>query len=362
MLGHQGLRVSENGAAADDRSERIGRSNVDHHLISNEGGIARLITAGAHLVLCHLDKRPMWVRWQKRRPDAGVAQRHLEGDDGLLGVIPWSLHSTALDVDQGDPHELFDNFAPWADVPSRRGRHFYFDDDQPRRNSKWEAYGCSGDVRSGRGFLILHRDGPERLADALASRKVGAHRLPLDLFELVGYEPVLREPKPKTSIARQPAVVASPINVNLELTRVGRRNIALFDVVRMWAYMQVKGRTIAAWSETVGQYANEQNRRFPAPLRPDEVRMLAWNVASWTWCGGGPLDHGYEAQSRRGQASGKVRRFTTYDRDVAIMARLAAGDRQIDVARAFGVSQGTVSYTRGRLERRRRAPRKYQRT
>ena len=291
-----------------------------------------------------------------------MAQSHLEGDHGALGIIPWSLHSTALDVDQGDPSALFDNYFPWADIPSRRGRHAYFDDDQPRGNSKWSSYGCSGDVRSGRGFLLLHADGPERLADALDRRTYGAHHLPRDLFELVGLAPVLREPKPVTSIARQKAPAVAPINVNLELTRIGHRNIALFDSVRTWAYVQMRPRSIAAWSETVGEYASEQNRRFPAPLLPDEVGMLSWNVASWTWSGGGPLDHGYMAQSRRGQASGKVRRFTTYDRDLAIKARLDAGDRQIDVARAFGVSQGTVSYTRSRLEKRRRAPRKYQRT
>ena len=52
-----------------------------------------------------------------------------------------------------------------------------------------------------------------------------------------------------------------------------------------------------------------------------------------------------------------MRRFLTYDRDRFMVARLDAGDRQVDVAHAFGVSQATVSYTRGRLERRRRAPR-----
>ena len=211
-------------------------------------------------------------------------------------------------------------------------------------------------------FLLLHADGPERLADALDRRTYGAHHLPRDLFELVGLAPVLREPKPVTSIARQKAPAVAPINVNLELTRIGHRNIALFDSVRTWAYVQMRPRSIAAWSETVGEYASEQNRRFPAPLLPDEVGMLSWNVASWTWCGGGPLDHGYEAQSRRGRASAAVRRFKAYDRDVAIKARLAAGDRQIDIARAFGVSQNTVSTARARLERRRRAPREYRRT
>lgn len=326
------------------------------HLTSHPGSVARLAEAGAHFVLCRENKRPLWMRWQRRRPSADVAQSHLDGAHGPLGVVPWSLRSTALDVDQGDPSELFDHYEPWADVPSRRGRHFYFDDDQPRRNSKWEAYGCSGDIRGARGFIVLHRDGPERLADALDRRREGDHRIPLDLFELVGLAPVLREPKPKTRIARQQAVSA-PITINLEQTRIGNRNIALFDAVRTWSYAQMKPRAIAAWSETVGQYANEQNRRFPAPLLPDEVGMLAWNVASWTWCGGGPLDHGFTAQSRRGQASGKVRRFKTYDRNMAIMARLDAGESYRKVAAAFGVHYSTVARTRHKLTQNKRAPR-----
>ena len=91
------------------------------------------------------------------------------------------------------------------------------------------------------------------------------------------------------------------------------------------------------------------------------VQSTAWSIASWTWDGGGSLDHGVMAQTRRGVASGMVRRHLTYDRDRFIAARLDAGDRQVEVARAFGVSQATVSTSRGRLERRRRAPH-YQRT
>ena len=53
--------------------------------------------------------------------------------------------------------------------------------------------------------------------------------------------------------------------------------------------------------------------------------MLSWNVASWTWNGGGAIDHGIMAQSRRGLVSAAVRRYRTYDRDRFIVARLDAG-------------------------------------
>ena len=93
---------------------------------------ARLTDAGAHLVLCRPDKRPLWRGWQKRRPSAAVAQMHVDDAHGPLGVIPWSLRSTALDIDEGDPDALRSWFAPWADLASRRGRHFYYDDSESR--------------------------------------------------------------------------------------------------------------------------------------------------------------------------------------------------------------------------------------
>ena len=203
---------------------------------------------------------------------------------------------------------------------------------------------------------MLHKDGPERLADALDRRTFGEHRLPRDLFELAGYAPVLREPKPAVSIARHPAV-SVPITINLELTRIGHRNISLFNAVRTWAYVQTKPCTVEAWAASVLQYASEQNRRFCDPLLPDEVGILSWNVATWTWDGGGPLDHGIMAQSRRGKASAAVRRFATYDRDRFIVAQLDAGESFRKVARAFGVSHMTVARTRHKLTQRRRKPR-----
>ena len=122
---------------------------------------ARIYDAGGHFVLCAPSKRPIWRGWNRLRPTADVAALH-RADDGPVGIVPWSLHSTALDVDHGDPRALLEQFAAWADLPSRRGRHAYYDDDTPRANATWAALGCRGDIRGAKGYLVLHEDGSAR--------------------------------------------------------------------------------------------------------------------------------------------------------------------------------------------------------
>ena len=268
-----------------------------------------------------------------------------------------------IDNDAGDPDTLRSSVPPWADLPSRRGRHFYYDDDAPRGNTTWALDDCRGDIRGARGFLVLHGDdGPVRLADALDRRVIGQHPWPRDLFDMAGLEAVLGDPTPAPIVAESVTESAAPIKIDLERVIKGGRGVALFNQCRWWSYAQGKGDTLEAWTRRVVAYVTEQNGRFRAPITAARVQSTAWSIASWTFCGGGALDHGVMAQSRRGRVSAAVRRFATYDRDRFIVARLDAGDRQAEVARAFGVSQATVSYTRARLERRRRPPRNYQRT
>ena len=324
---------------------------------STPDSLQKLVDAGGHLVLCRPDKRPMWRGWQKRRPSADVSRVHLDGEYGPLGIIPWSLHSTALDVDEGDPSELFSWLPPWARIPSRRGEHGYFDDDAPRGNHSWRLGDLGGDIRSAKGFLVLHSDGAARLADALERRIYGRHKFPRDLFEMAGLEPVLADPVPAPVAAERVGLTAdAPIQIALERVTKGGRGVALFNQVRWWAYAQSKGSTLSQWQRRVLQYANEQNERFRAPITAARVASTSWSIASWTWDGGGSIDHSPIAQTRRGIASGKVRRFLTYNRDVAIVARLDAGGSTREVARAFGVSQRTAAYARGRLTRQRREP------
>ena len=338
----------------------INRNSIQHE---NPTDLGILADAGAHLVLCRPNKRPLWRGWNKRRASGEVAEVHRR-ECGPVGIIPWSLRATGLDVDAGDPSDLSAEYRPWALLPTRRkgGRHAYFDDGAPRPNSTWAARGCSGDVRGGSGYLILHDDGPSLLVDALERRVEGERPWPQDLFELVGLAPFrVRGPVEAVCRVDTAALNRSPlIELPLEQIQVGARHPALWDQCRFWAYRQSKGASLVNWKARVFAYALRQNERFPRPFSQseisDEVARLAWSIASWTWDGHGPIDHSPEAQSRRGTASAKVRRHLKYERDRLMVARLDAGETQRAVAREFGVSLGTVNSARARLRRPRRAP------
>ena len=324
--------------------------------------INTLADAGAHFVLCLPNKKPQWLGWNTRRPSASTAAIHRADHHGPLGVIPFSLSSTTLDIDSGDPSELLRIHPPWADIPSKRrgGRHAYYDDDKPRGNADWALHGCSGQVRGGRGYVILHEpDGPERLAEALKSRSPGERPWPCDLWDHAGLGALVPVERPIVvpTVESAPASDFRP-DLHLETVYPGARNKALFNQCRLWAYVQNMGADDIGWHSRVLGHLLGQNARFPVPLGEDEVVSTSWSISSWTWSGGGPRNHGFVAQSRRGVAGGKVKRYHSYERDLAIVARSDAGESTRAVARDFGVSQSTVQTARDRLSRARRAPKR----
>ena len=124
------------------------------------------------------------------------------------------------DVDHGDPRALLEQFAAWADLPSRRGRHAYYDDDTPRANATWAALGCRGDIRGAKGYLVLHEDGCERLAEALDHRVPGTRPFPRDLFDLGLGDPAVAS-APVPTLKRGPLLVRDAgAVVDLPLDRV----------------------------------------------------------------------------------------------------------------------------------------------
>ena len=98
--------------------------------------------AGGHLVLLRdfpandrRAKEPIpHVSWKRYKPTLDVLCKH----PGRLGLVPASLHSTALYVDRGDPH-----FLPmgWVEYPSRRegGKHLWYEETQQFKDCHWEA-------------------------------------------------------------------------------------------------------------------------------------------------------------------------------------------------------------------------------
>ena len=329
---------------------------------STDKAINILADAGAHFVLCNPDKKPRWSGWNTRWPAASTAAIHRALQVGPVGVIPFSLDSTALDIDRGDPSELFRVHPPWAILPTKRrgGRHAYYDDDKARGNADWDLLGCGGQVRGGRGYVVLHEpDGPERLAEALTRRVHGERPWPRDLWELAGLprlDPIVVPMVENPSCFRRSRVRRARQSCTWKRSITGARNKALFNLGRLWAYVQNKGADERGWYERVLGHLLGQNTRFPVPLGEDEVVSTSWSISSWTWNGGGAFDHCFVKQSRRGVASAKVRRYHSYERDLAIVARLDAGETQQATAREFGVSQNTVQTARDRLSRPRRAP------
>ena len=71
---------------------------------------------GAHFVLCR-DKRPLpGFPWRSHTPDLDCVLAH----PGNVGLIPYSVSTSALDVDTGEPGQLSLFHQPLVVVRSRR--------------------------------------------------------------------------------------------------------------------------------------------------------------------------------------------------------------------------------------------------
>ena len=133
-------------------------------------------------------KRRPWADWLKRA-NAGTlastdaAVEHVKRG-GLVGLVPGVHGLAVLDVDTGDPSDLERRYPPLATADTRRGAHlFYAAPDKPLGNSKWEAEGCSGEVRCSSGYLIVWD--PMALWDALrgmAEGRAKKHPFPMQVL------------------------------------------------------------------------------------------------------------------------------------------------------------------------------------
>ena len=304
---------------------------------------------GAHFVLCW-DKRPLsGFPWRDHTLDLDCVLAHR----GNVGLIPFSVGTSVLDVDKGEPTQLSMFHQPLVIVPSQRpgGEHFYYRDDTPRGNQQWSAFGCSGEVRSAKGYLILYRDAPVLLAHALANDKAEC-RFPAGLLEHV--EPV--------DVSRLDGVMLDDLDTAdspqlrlltpgapvLERVQRGRRNLALFDAVRFWAYAAARGyASYDDWLRAVGIRTLAENRRFPEPLTERHALSTGYSVAVWTWT---VYRSGYgrgwtmEQRSRGGLTHGRQRRYDNRERDVEIVRRWEAGESLRQIARQVGVTHGMVRH------------------
>lgn len=300
--------------------------------------LAYLHDRGAHFVLL-ADKKPLWQGYLKRRP---ALETVLHAPD--LGIVPWSLHNTALDVDRGEPVQLCLFHPPLVVLVSGKVDHchLYYRDTAPRRNGNWTAFGCSGQIRGSNGFLRLwHPQSPVQLLFALLNNPDPC-LFPANLILA-----------PATKNYRRPADPGEPYTRNLPMpgvdlgsVGVGNRNNSLFDVVRFWSYAKAKPESMHVWHELVRVYAQRRNLEFRRPLPVQEVDKLALSVSTWVWSGGGPTHHRTwtpEQRRRGGITWGRMRRHDNLERDRAIVRAVQGGMSMRKVGADWGLSAMQVS-------------------
>ena len=75
--------------------------------------VQHLTDAGAHLVLCNYQKRPILSGWRNQKPTLTELQRH----KGLLGILPASVGLWVLDVDDVDGALIAENAVTFLGDP-----------------------------------------------------------------------------------------------------------------------------------------------------------------------------------------------------------------------------------------------------
>ena len=263
--------------------------------------IYELAGRGGRFVLTRLHRgesrpRPCWQDWTDAQPRAERVVQHLR-DGGLIGIVPASLSASALDVDQGDPAALVQEYPPLALLPATRGSHAYYVDAQAgdRRSGPFRSvrFGVAGDVIAGpRSFLRLDHD--EHNVVELAERIVFGpdrwffpdNRLPTfaEVEQGILFHPLhplhpRYSPAPSTRTPGTPPVAAPSV----AQATIGTRNNALFLALHQWALPRETGHSRADWERAVVEQARALNATMRDPLADYEVAATGRSVAGWRW-------------------------------------------------------------------------------
>ena len=291
--------------------------------------IEYLYGLGGHFVLCLPDKTPLLDRcgrrrkWRQRRESLDQVLAHLHAG-GVLAHVPAALGLSALDVDQGglEPgfHTLIEEYPPLCALPSSQpGRaHLYYHDNEARDNANWSAYNCSGEVRSGSGYLCLWHDGPIRLAEALSSPPPQTSSFPL--FAWGGMEPPPREPRePRTGPPDQPD------DLDLRFIHEGARNKSLVIALRTWGFRHGLTHDHHQFLAEMQAQGTAFNHLYPDPLPPAEVKSTSKSVTGFVWREWTADVKGFPDAREAALKSARVRRANARARDIQILDLIAKG-------------------------------------
>ena len=124
------------------------------------------------------------------------------------------------------------------------------------------------------------------------------------------------------------------------------RNCTIFDKLRAWAYVAVRGYRggkVTLWREAVAAQAQNFND-FTSPLSVNEVLAIAKSVAKWVWARDADAEARFIArQKSKGAKGGKAKGLANFNKRVAAEALRSDGYTQKEIALALEVRQSTVS-------------------
>lgn len=206
-----------------------------------------------HIVLCDQKKKPYGKGWQAQgngaTTDGITTWLTITCIPGMIGIIPASAGMIVIDVDAGDPTAVIRAIGaePVLDLRTRRegGHHLYYrcDDSANVRNGSWQIDGAHGDIRGGKGYVVLHS---ANAIDALCAAMEGDHGhasiTRAEINRLVKPHP---QPEPAPRGAGRPQSGLTRVRE----ARVGERN----NVLNAAVYADASA---GKWSDALGyQYA-----------------------------------------------------------------------------------------------------------
>ena len=211
---------------------------------------------------------------------------------------------TGGDVDVGDFLNITRLYPAAEDYPTFRGQHLLYGDVEGRGNLKFKAYGCKGDIRGSRGYLIPQGDGLIQIWGAVTSRKPPQFPFPVQLMlfaeeELgpVQISPTAPRPADKKT-TKEWAQLAQDTEQRLYAARPGGRNRMHFDALRFWAYQWQghMGGDLNTWQARVYEVSDQLHSHIPViagapPFSLSEARTTALSVATFLWSGRAGRQH-----------------------------------------------------------------------
>jgi hypothetical protein len=141
-----------------------------------------------------------------------------------------------------------------------------------------------------------------------------------------------------------------------EVSGLGR-NCTLFDIVRIWAYKEIREHSdsyYAEWEAEVLTRALHANTAFSSPLEYQEVKQTARSIAKWVWRNHGSAEFqaNFSAkQAKKGRKGGlksdssqggKARSQQYSDMRHEALKLHLQGMKQIDIAKQLNVSDRTI--------------------